>query len=136
MVETTPGIRLSLVLDALPDLSLDVVWALLTTRRLFTDLTATFLMHHDQVMLSLHETQAERNDTKPMMVTQEETFSPPLVWDGRLFLVESVGDVVTLHPEVGALLTLPASQFQHLRASGAMRIVTAADPSPTTPFLP
>jgi len=56
LVETTPGIRLSLVLDALPDLSLDVVWALLTTRRLFTDLTATFLMHHDQVMLSLHKT--------------------------------------------------------------------------------
>lgn len=106
LVETTPGIRLSFVLDALPDLSLDVVWALLTTRRLFTDLTATFLMHHDQVMLSLHETQAERNGTKPVVVTQEETFSPPLVWDGRLFLVESVGDVVTLRPEVGELLTL------------------------------
>lgn len=133
LVETTPGIRLSLVLDALPDLSLDVVWALLTTRRLFTDLTATFLMHHDQVMLSLHKTQVKGDGMKPVVVTQEGAFSPPLVWDGRLFLVESVGDVVTLRPEVGELLTLPASQFQHLRASGAMRIVTAADPSPTTP---
>ncbi len=127
LVETHPGVCLTEVLDACPSLSLDVVWAMLATRRLFTDLTAAFLMHHEQVKLYCHAAQADQGTIPPVVS------SPPLVWDGRMFLVEAIGDLVTLRPEVGEPFTLPSAQLQHLMQEGAIRIVTAADPSPTTP---
>jgi len=104
LVDTYPGIRLTEILDAHPTLSLDVVWALLATRRLFTDLNATSLMHHDQVALYRYE--AEAAIAPPVVVSRPQSPSPPLIWDGRLWLVESVGDLVTLRPEVGETLTL------------------------------
>jgi putative transposase len=131
LVDTYPGICLTEILDAHPTLSLDVVWALLATRRLFTDLNATSLMHHDQVALYRHE--AEAALAPPVVVSRPQSPSPPLIWDGRLWLVESVGDLVTLRPEVGETLTLPSTQLQRLMQEGAIRIMTAADFSPTTP---
>jgi putative transposase len=49
--------------------------------------------------------------------------------------VESVGETITLRPKVGEPLLLPAAHFQGLLQAGAMRRVTAADPSPVTPEL-
>ena len=51
-VEAHPGIRLTDLLAAHPALSVDVVWTLLATRHVFTDLTRTPLMRHDQVSSS------------------------------------------------------------------------------------
>lgn len=133
LVDTYPGIRLIEIEDAHPTLSLDVVWALLATRRLFTDLTATSLMHHDQVKLYRHEAEARLMYAPPVIISPPQSPSPPLIWDGRLFLAESAGDVITLRPEVGEVLTLSSAHFQHLMQVGSMRIMTAADPSPTTP---
>ncbi|MFL5706323.1 MAG: hypothetical protein ACJ8AG_26400 [Ktedonobacteraceae bacterium] len=133
LVDTYPGIRLTEIADAHPTLSLDVVWALLATRRLFTDLTATSLMDHGQVRLYRHEAEANHAARPPVIISQPQSPSPPLIWDGRLFLVESVGDVITLRPEIGEMLTLPSERFQRLMQTGAMRTMTAADPSPTTP---
>ncbi len=130
LVATSPGIRLPEVLDVHPDLSVDVVWALLATRQLFT---ATSLMYHDQVMLYRHEAEANHSSAPPVIASHHESPSLPLVFDGRLWLAESVGEVVTLRPDVGEALTLPLRQFQHSSASGAMRIVTATDPEPSTP---
>jgi hypothetical protein len=49
--------------------------------------------------------------------------------------VESVGETITLLPKVGEPLLLPAAHFQGLLQAGAMRRVTAADPSPVMPEL-
>src|SRR5207237_8837209 len=56
----------------------------------------------------------------------------PCAWDGRLWLVEAVGETVTLQPDVGQTLTLPAGQVQRLLEGGAMQMLAAAAPSPTT----
>ncbi len=49
--------------------------------------------------------------------------------------MESVGETITLRPKIGEPLLLPAAHFQGLLQAGAMRRVTAADPSPVTPEL-
>ena len=133
LVDTYPGIRLKEILDAYSSLSLDVVWALLATRRLFTDFTTTSLMFHEQVTLYHQETEAKHASAPPVIVSQYQSPSPPLIWDGRMWLVESVGDVITLRPEVGERLSLPSARFQYLMQTGVIRIMTESTPSPTTP---
>jgi putative transposase len=66
------------------------------------------------------------------MAPRPQALAPPLVWDGRLWLVETVGDTVTLQLDIGQTLTLPAAWVQHLLQMGVMRMVSAAAPSPTT----
>ena len=51
-VEAHPGIHLIDLLAAHPARSVDVVWTLLATRHVFTGLTRTPLMRHDQVSSS------------------------------------------------------------------------------------
>jgi len=131
-VEAHPGIRLTDLLAAHPALSLDVVWTLLATRHVFTDLTCTPLMRHDQVVLYGTEAAALQTPAPPVMAPRPQGLAPPLAWDGRLWLVEAVGETVTLQPDVGQTLTLPAARVQHLLQRGAMRLVPAAAPSPTT----
>lgn len=132
-VKEHPGLRLSELLEACPDLEVDVVWALLATRQLFTDLSATSLMLHEQVQLFPTDIVAAGLLRAPVVALPPQAPSPPLVWDGRLWLVESVGEIVTLRPEVGQPVLLSSARFQHLLQEGAIRIVTAAEPSPTTP---
>lgn len=47
LLSTTPGISITQLQDASPDLPVDVLWALLTQQRVFTDLSAASLMHAD-----------------------------------------------------------------------------------------
>jgi len=131
-VEAHPGIRLTDLLAAHPDLSVDVVWTLLATRHVFTDLTRAPLMRHDQVVLYGNEAAALQTLAPPIMAPCPQALAPPLAWDGRLWLVEAVGETVTLQPDVGQTLTLPSVRFQHLLQRGAIRMVPAAAPSPTT----
>lgn len=134
-VEEQPGLLLSELLAAHPDLAVDVVWALLATQRLFTDLAATSLMQREQVALFRSEAAARSALVTPEMTPRLQAPAPSVVWDGRLWLVESVGETMTLRPEVGEPLLLPAAHFQGLLQAGEMRYVTAADPSPATPEL-
>lgn len=134
-VEAQPGLLLSELLTIHPDLAVDVVWALLATGRLFTDLMAASLMQREQVALFPSEAAARRALAVPEMTPRLQASSPPVVWDGRLWLVEAVGETITLRPEVGEPLQLPAVHFQGLLQAGAMRRVTASDPSPATPEL-
>jgi putative transposase len=69
--------------------------------------------------------------TTTLLAPHSQALASPLAWDGRLWLVEVVGETVTLQPDVGQTLTLPAGQVQRLLAVGAMRMVSAAAPSPT-----
>jgi putative transposase len=134
-VETQPGLLLSDLLAMHPGLAVDVVWALLATGHLFADLTVVSLMKREQVALFPSEAAAQRVLSASEMTPHLQTSSPPMVWDGRLWLVESIGETIILRPEVGEPLQLPAAHFQGLLQAGAMRRVTAADPSPATPEL-
>ena len=132
-IQAHPGIPLSELLATYPDLAVDVVWTLLGTRRAFTDLSATLLMRHEQVTLYAKETQVPP-------VHQSEPAAPvtlvpdaPLAWDGRLWRIEGWGEVVHLRPEVGEPLTLPRTEFEHLKLEGSLWVVGSASPSPMTP---
>lgn len=134
-VEAQPGLRLSELLAMHPDLTVDVVWALLAAQRLFTDLTTTSLMQQAQVALFSSEAAARKALAPPEMMPHPPASTPPVVWDGRLWLVESGGDTMTVRPEVGEPLQLPTTHFQGLLQAGAMHRVTEAFPSPATPEL-
>ena len=72
-----------------------------------------------------------RRSPQPRLAPRPPQASP-FAWDGRLWLVEAVGETVTLQPDVGQTLTLPAGQVQRLLEVGAMQMIAAAAPSPTT----
>jgi putative transposase len=130
-VAAHPGLCLTDLLTAYPALAVDSVWALLATRRVFTDLTHAPLMRHDQVRLYSDEAAARQTPAPALPAPGAQTLASPLAWDGRLWLVEAIGETVTLQPDVGQTLTLPAGQVQRLLAVGAMQMVSAATPSPT-----
>src|SRR6266705_6886622 len=58
-IQAYPGIALSELLATYPDLPVDVVFTLLAQRRVFTDLCAALLMHHDMVRLYAEEIQMQ-----------------------------------------------------------------------------
>lgn len=131
-VDMHPGIRLTEAKEAYPDLSVDVVWALISTRRLFTDLTVASLMRHDQVALFCSE-EAIVQATRPPALLDESRSAPILlVWDHRLFQADREGESVTLWPDVGEAFTLSSTQVQHLMEHGEITVVSAATPSPTS----
>jgi len=132
-IKAHPGIPLSELLATYPNLPVDVLWTLLGTRRVFTDLSVTLLMCHDQVTLYAEETQVRaRHEGKPAIL-ETSLPSTPLAWDGRLWMIEALGDMVQLRPEVGEPLTLPLAEFEYLKLEGSLWIVDEASPSPITP---
>jgi len=132
-IQAHPGMALSDLLATYPDLPVDVVWTLLSTRRLFTDLCATSLMHHEQV--TLYPEEALVSDANPEGVKRVEAELPsaPVAWDGRLWRIEALGEEVQLRPEVGELLTMPRAEFERLKQEGWLWMVGSASPSPMTP---
>jgi putative transposase len=128
-VQAHPGITLDHLTEVV---SLDVLYALIASETLFTDLASTPLTRHAQVAVFPDPTSATRRaETPTPTVAQHPTAA--LIWDGRIWLPLSLGEQVTLQPELGPEITLPHAQFQRLLQDGTMRIMTAADPSPTTP---
>jgi putative transposase len=106
-IKAHPGIRLSELLRVYPDLPVDIVWALISQRRVFTDLSATLLTRHEQIILYGEEAeanQARRTSEVPLdMLASVSEFA----WDGRLWQIEAMTDPVQLRPEVGETLLLP-----------------------------
>ncbi len=133
LVAASPGLSVTDILEASPTLSLDVIWALLATRRLFTDFTATSLMHHERIALYSNEVEAIHTSAPSVVVSPHDSSFPALVWDGRVWFVESMGEQVTLRPEVGEVFTLPSTRFHSLMHEGFIRSVMATEPSPTSP---
>src|SRR5205823_4590143 len=101
LVDTHPGIRLTEAKEAYPDLSVDVVWALIATRRMFTDLTETSLMRHDQVALFRTEEASIQASRPPAIVDASRSAPLLLIWDHRLFQANVRGETVRLEPDVG-----------------------------------
>jgi len=133
LVDTHPGLRLAEALAVEPALSVDVVWALLATRCLFTDLTATSLMRHDHVALFRSEAACMRASQTAARVDEAPGAPLLFLWDHRLWQAEVYGESVTLRPEVGEALQLSGAQVQDLMERGALQPSSAATPSPMTP---
>jgi len=132
-IQAHPGIPLTELLDAYPDLPVDVVWLLLSTHRVFTDLSKTLLMHHDRVALYAEESQVEAPRSVPSLASAVPLPATPLAWDGRLWMIERLADMVQLRPEVGEPLSLSRAEFEHLQQEGSLWVVDLASPSPITP---
>jgi len=132
-IKAHPGIRLSELLSIYPDLSVDILWTLISQRRVFTDLSATLLMRHDQVTLYGEATAVNLARLSSELPSDVLPPSVPLAWDGRLWQIEAMTDPVRLRPEVGEPLLLSLAEVQHLRAIGSIWEVNEASPSPTTP---
>ena len=132
LIDMHPGIRLTEAKEAYPALSVDVVWALISTRRLFTDLTAATLMRHDQVTLFRSEAECVQAVRPPALVDESRSAPILLIWDHRLFQADIQGASVRLEPDVGEALTLSSAQFGHLVERRELEVVSAATPSPTS----
>src|SRR5260370_3397274 len=133
-IQAHPGILLSELLDASLDLPVDVVWLLLSTRRLFTDLSATLLMRHDRVALYAEESQVQSARSVPSLAPAVSPPATPLAWDGRLWMIERLAEEgVQLRPEIGEPLSLPRAEFDHLQQQGSLWSVDSASPPPITP---
>lgn len=132
LLATHPGLRLVEAQEVYPDLSVDTVWALIATRRIFTDLTATSLMRHDQVALFRSEAEWVQASQTPAGVDEPRSAPLLLIWDHRLWQADVHGESVTLRPDVGEACLFSYAQFQHLMEREALQTVSAATPSPTT----
>ena len=132
-IQAHPGIRLSELLSIYPGLPVDIVWTLISQRRVFTDLSATLLMRHEHVMLYREESEANQARLSSELPSDIQPPSGELSWDGRLWQIEAISSEVRLRPEIGEPLLLPLTEFEHLRADGSLWEVNAASPSPTTP---
>jgi putative transposase len=108
------------LLKRYPDLSVDVIWALLSQGTIFTNLDATSLMQHDQILVSLHETQAKASPSSAPRSDLAHVLPSPYLFDGRLFQAELTEREVLLRPEVGLPLVLSLAEFQHLLATSAV----------------
>jgi putative transposase len=129
-LEAYPGVSVKSLLDAHAGLPVDVLWAMLTAQRIFTDLSATSLMNWDRVFLyrSAAEVPAaigDRQDGKEAI-----PLASRLLWDGRLWEAEVQGTTVVLRPEIGAVFTLSYEQFQRFVNLGEIKEGTLATPSP------
>jgi putative transposase len=132
-IQVHPGILLSDLLATYPALPVDIIWALLATRRVFTDLSTTLLMRHEQVTLYPEEALISPAHQKEPVDLSVPLPSAPVAWDGRLWRIEALGEEVQLRPEIGEILTIPRAEFEHLKQDGSLWIVGSATPSPMTP---
>jgi putative transposase len=130
-VTVYPGVSVAALMEAHPSLSVDVVWAMLTTQALFTDFTATSLMNWEHVFLytsaqAVEEAHRSQEKATPPLVAS------PLLIDGRLWEAEMQETQVLLRPEVGTPFSLPVEQFHRLVTLGHIQQMEQATPSPLT----
>ncbi len=125
-----PGMSVAAFLDAHRGLTVDAIWALLTSQQIFTDLAAASLMNWEQVFLyrSAEEVEAAKQVNRTEIYHSSP--SSPLIFDGRLWEAEIQETTVVLRPEVGAVFTLTTDQFQRLVEMGHMKQGARASPSP------
>lgn len=129
-IQASPGTSVAQLLAAHPSLTVDCLWALLATGRLYADLAAVSLMHHDRVTLYGDEAAWRESAIVRDLHQQPRALPELLLWDNRLWQTEMVGETITLRPEVGASLTLSVDAFGSLLAQHLLQPVTAATPSP------
>ena len=131
-IQVHPGIPLSELLATYPGLAVDVIWTLLATCRVFTDLSATLLMRHEYITLCAEEGQVPKVHQEELAHLSPSLPDAPVAWDGRLWRIEGWGELVHLRPEVGEPLAMPQAEFEHLKQEGFLWAVDSASPSPMT----
>ena len=129
LLATAPGISITQLKDACPDLPVDVLWALLTQQRIFTDLEASSLMQGEQVLLYCSPQEAEEQRRRTSAMPQPLPLFARFLWDGRLWEAEKQGEQVLMRPEVGTAVTLPLVQVQQLLVTGQATETGDAAPS-------
>jgi len=129
LVTTVLGISVRQVQDACDSLPVDVIWALLTDHRLFTDLSASSLMQWDQVRLFRSQDEAETAREREISLPAPLPLFTRLSFDGRLWEAEKQEDQVVLRPEVGTAFTLDTSYLQQLLDTGEAQLVGEDAPS-------
>jgi len=125
-----PGISVDALLQAHPDLVVDVVWAMLTTQSIFTDLNAVSLMDWEHVFLYTTALEVDAARQAASHVHSDPPIASPLILDGRLWEAEMQDTQVLLRPEVGAPFSLPVEQLLHMIASGMIVEASLSTPSP------
>jgi len=137
LVRATPGIALSTLAQAQPQLSLDVVYALIARSHLYVDLAVRPLIDHDAVRLYPDRATAEAHallaasrvraedvqgwerPSRPIVLAA----NTPLLWDGQLWRLLNLGHTtVTLRAEEGHLAELPLLFFQDLIEAGKVSV--------------
>ena len=126
-----PGVSVAELLRAHSRLPVDLIWAMLSTCLIFTDLEATLLTRHEQVFLYRTEAEMAQAKAHASAVTLRSLPSA-LVLDSRLWQAEIRDEVVILRPEVGTPLQLPVGLFQRMVSDGQAKMVSEAAPSPMT----
>jgi putative transposase len=143
VVRQTPGLPLATLLQELPHVRPDEVYALIGQERLYVDLQAAPLIAHHQVRLYLDPAMAEAHHlmtTSSTGLARGELFgAPPLLlaagshvlWDGRDWTLVNVGDTLTtLLPDLGPPLQLPTPFVLTLLDTGGMTLPPAPEHPP------
>ncbi len=144
-VQAEPGITLAALLASSPGVRADDVYALIAQEQLYTDLYAVPLVGHWRVQLYREQQIYEAHKylsigqaklaklAKTVTLPDPETLvvNTKLLWDGRLWTLVNLGETtVTLLPEVGQPMQLPAEFFLRLLDSGSISLPqTEAEPS-------
>ena len=131
-ISTTSGISVAEMLSAFPDVPVDVLWALLTHNRIFTNLSAASLMQWDQVRLYLSAEEADHDQIRRTELSPPLPLFTLLRFDGRLWEAEAQREMVLLRPEIGTPLTVSALTLQHLLTIGQAVQVSEDTPSTLT----
>ena len=141
-VQAEPGVTLAALLASEPKVRADDVYALIAQEHLYTDLYAVPLVQHRQVQLYREQQVYEAHQylnvgqvklANPVTLSNPETLTvnTKLHWDGRMWTLINRGETtVTLLPEVGQPMQLPAEFFLGLLDSGVISLPqTEAEPS-------
>lgn len=141
LVQAEPGITLAALLASEPEVRADDMYALIAQEQLYTDLCAVPLVQHWQVQLYreqqvyeahkyLNVGQAKIANSRTLPDSEALTVNTKLLWDGRMWTLVNRGETtVTLLPEVGQPMQLPAEFFLGLLDSGSISLPQTEEPS-------
>jgi putative transposase len=142
LVRATPGIALAALLQAQPQLTLDVVYALIARAHLYVDLATHPLIEHDAVRLYPDRATAEAHTLLAASRARAEDLpawdrpawplalaaNTPVLWDGQRWQLLNLGHTtVTLRAAEGSLAELPLRVFQDLLEAGKVAVPSAPD---------
>ena len=128
-VSASPGIALATVLQLTPEVRPNTIYALIAAERLYIDWSAAAL--GDQTKVRLYADAGSMPRVTPRLRSLSPLLQTALYWDGQPYLlIAQTEQGVQLQAEFGLPLDLPQDLFTQLLHSGAIRILTAADPAP------
>lgn len=146
LIRATPGIPLAAVVGDSSGIRANDVYAMLGQDRLYTDLHAAHLLQAWRVHLYLDQAQAQAySHLLPVRVTERSgvPFSDPasmlapnalLLWDGRPWTVVNPGETtITLLPEIGLPMQVPAPFFLQLLDAGTITLLRGTSAFATHP---